>query len=128
MGSIMLDKRRFERIKFDASAHFEFNDQFIQGKLQDISLKGALIHLPRAFDGNLDDHLGDLIITLNDKTTRLTFGAKVVYQHGLNIGFECFNMDFQTAEHITKLLSVNLGSEDLLDRELDKLIASANIH
>ena len=124
----MLDQRRFERIKFDANAHFEFNDQFIQGKLQDISLKGALIRLSHSFDGILDGNLGDLIITLNDDKTRLTFGVTVVYQHGLDIGFECFNMDFQTAEHITKLLSVNLGSEDLLDRELDKLIESANIH
>jgi len=124
----MLDQRRFERIKFDASAHFEFNDQFIQGKLQDISLKGALIQIPKAYEGILDGNLGDLIITLNDDKTRLTFGATVVYQHGLDIGFECFNMDFQTAEHITKLLSVNLGSEDMLERELDKLIESANIH
>ncbi|MCJ8313078.1 MAG: PilZ domain-containing protein [Saccharospirillaceae bacterium] len=124
----MLDQRRFERIKFDASAHFEFNDQFIQGKLQDISLKGALVRLPNSYDGILDGNLGDLIITLNDETTRLTFGATVVYQHGLNIGFECFNMDFKTAEHITKLLSVNLGSEDLLERELEKLIETANIH
>jgi len=124
----MLEQRRFERIKFDARAHFEFNDQFVQGKLQDISLKGALIHLDHAYNGILDGNLGDLIITLNDSKTRLTFGATVVYQHGLDIGLECFNMDFKTAEHLTQLLSVNLGSEDLLERELNKLLEAANIH
>ncbi|BCE03766.1 PilZ domain-containing protein [Marinicellulosiphila megalodicopiae] len=124
----MFEKRRFERIQFDAKAHFEFNDQFIQGKLQDISLKGALIHLNHTYEGILDGNLGDLIITLNDGKTRLTFGATIVYHHSHDVGLECFNMDFKTAEHITRLLSVNLGSEDLLERELDKLIESSNIH
>ena len=119
------EKRRFSRIPFDAYAHI--NDT--QGELYpncaviDVSLKGLLLEKPEHWVGQLGvTYHVDLI--LDEAHLVITMLSTVAHISEKNIGFECQQLDLDSLVHLRQLLSLNLGDESLLHRELSSLITS----
>ncbi|MFT7234593.1 MAG: hypothetical protein ACI9QV_000155 [Methylophagaceae bacterium] len=119
------EKRRFSRIPFDA--HARINDT--QGELYpncaviDVSLKGLLLEKPEHWVGQLGvTYHVDLI--LDEAHLVITMLSTVAHLSEKNIGFECQQVDLDSLVHLRQLLSLNLGDESLLHRELSSLITS----
>ena len=117
------EKRRFSRIPFDAYAHI--NDT--EGELYpncaviDVSLKGLLLEKPEQWVGQLGvTYHVDLI--LDEAHLVITMLSTVAHISEKNIGFECQQLDLDSLVHLRQLLSLNLGDESLLHRELSSLI------
>ena len=117
------EKRRFSRIPFDAYAHI--NDT--EGELYpncaviDVSLKGLLLEKPEHWVGQLGvTYHVDLI--LDEAHLVITMLSTVAHISEKNIGFECQQLDLDSLVHLRQLLSLNLGDESLLHRELSSLI------
>ncbi len=121
------DKRRFQRIPFEKSIQLNKTDdpdECYLGKLQDISLKGALVSLES------DEHdfsVGDaLLLSIGpfqgDFEINLNVGITYIQENRITLGLNIVSLDVDSASHLRRLIEVNLGDEDLLQRELTNLI------
>ena len=120
------NKRRFKRIPFQANVAIRFQDstQKHEATLEDISLKGALIHL-HDFNQTLDVRQAcDVVITPADAEFIIKFTAEAIYLQPKtqSIGVNILSMDIESAGYLRRLIEVNLGSDQSLKRELSSLI------
>jgi len=114
------EKRRYSRAPFDSDVTLISLATQSQGKLIDISLKGALVELPQGWEGQIGDAytlelpLGDNEITIRMKV----IVARIEHDH---VGLYCKNIDFDSIVHLKRLMELNLGDAELVNRELSAL-------
>ena len=116
----MTEKRNFTRIQFDAIATLMTKDGPWDTKIIDISLKGALIQRPE--NAQLSD--GDEVVlklTLSDNNTQIEVDGKITHVEDNHIGMVCEHMDVDSASHLRRIVELNTGNSELLERELEAL-------
>lgn len=118
------EQRRFQRISFDARVSLDFGDVQRTGVLRDISLKGALIMLNEGTGHIKTDQTGELKIRLDQGDVEMQMDIKVAYVQPQRqaCGVNIISMDVDTASHLRRLVEVNLGDSEELQRELSNLI------
>ena len=116
-------QRKFARIEFDAPIILknENKDNEWQSKLLDISLNGALIERPEDWTGE-KGNLFKLFITLPDSEIHIDMEVEVAHIEDDHIGFHCVHIDLDSATSLRRLVELNLGDEDLLERELTHML------
>ncbi|MCG8668058.1 MAG: PilZ domain-containing protein [Pseudomonadales bacterium] len=115
----MNEKRHFTRIQFDANAVIKSSDEIWDTKVIDISMKGALIEKP---DANFEnDQPVELNLTLSDNTTHLTMEGRIAHVDDDTLGLVCEHIDVDSVSHLRRIVELNTGSQDLLERELEAL-------
>jgi len=120
MSSDTREKRHYSRVPFDTEVTLINPSTQWQGNLIDISLKGALLERPPGWEGNVGDQytlelpLGDDEIIIRMKV----IVARIDHHH---IGFYCKNIDFDSIVHLKRLMELNLGNAELVNRELAAL-------
>lgn len=115
-----MEKRNFTRIPFDAKGLVKTGKGSWQGTVLDISLKGALVEYKTDVEVSSGDK-AELMMTLNDGTTTITMEGHVAHKESDHIGITCDNIDLDSITNLRRLVELNLGSEDLLHRELGAL-------
>ena len=129
------ERRQYSRIAFHAPAQLIFSDTQYDVVVLDLSLKGALLKLsgdillnfssliPRASDIllKLDSHCV-LRVTLSDMDDQINMQARVAHIEGKNVGIICLNIDLDSVTHLRRLVELNIGDPELLERELSALI------
>lgn len=116
----MQERRRFQRIEFDAQSEVRTPECSWPIKLVDISFKGVLaeIEIPPLLE--VGDK-ADIVIRLANDIV-ITMPSVLRHHLGEFIGFEAENMDLDSMSHLRRLVELNLGDEALLERELDHLV------
>jgi hypothetical protein len=117
------ERRRYSRIAFHAPATLTFHDKTFAAVVLDLSLKGALVRLPA---GAAEDRTFCKLrvqIKLNGTPDEIVMEARVVHVAGPLAGLLCVSIDLDSITHLRRLVELNLGDPDLLDRELSALIA-----
>ena len=113
------DNRRFIRIAFDHSALVCQESEQCEHKVIDLSLKGILID--ERSDTTVDYKKVDVIhVNLTDD---LQISMEVTWRHSENghVGFECHHIDLDSITHLRRLVELNTGDTELLERELTNL-------
>ena len=113
----MTEKRNFQRVPFATDADILFNNQKYKGELLDISLNGALIQ----GKGSIQLEKGNrcaLTIHLLETEIVLNFEADLVHTEGNRFGFKFVCEDTETARHLRRLLELNIGSAEEIDKEI----------
>ncbi|MCW8943511.1 MAG: PilZ domain-containing protein [Sedimenticola sp.] len=113
------DRRIFQRILFDAPAILYISGTDIPTKLIDISLNGALLEISEPISGALDDRV-DLKIQLGDDIF-IDMEAQITHMTTERMGLRCVYIDMESIGHLRRLVELNLGNADLLERELSAL-------
>lgn len=113
------ERRKFSRIAFDADTTLVQNERDWKVSLVDISLKGILIEAPQDFDINPDKPL--LAKVQLDDVSYITMAIRFAHKEANHIGFVCTQIDIDSISHLRRLTELNLGSTDLLERELSAL-------
>jgi PilZ domain len=114
------DKRRFSRIPFDTKIHLVSAEGSWHCQMIDISLKGLLATLPADCPADQGTHyLAELLMDSKDATIRMEVSVKHV--DGQHVGFRCEHIDLDSISHLRRLVELNLGDSDLLERELNEL-------
>lgn len=118
------EQRRFQRIAFDARVTLHIGDTHYPGVLRDISLKGALVMLGEGTGQISTGQTGELHIRLDQGEVEMTMEVSVAFVHPQRqaCGVNVLSMDVDTASHLRRLVEVNLGDADALQRELGNLI------
>ena len=120
-----VEKRRFQRIPFDAVAIIG-TEPAISGILQDISLKGALIALSKGDRMPLKDSFCEVTIQPNQSDFSIKFNTQVAYvnPNTHTFGVNITKLELDSATHLRRLIEINLGDEAALQRELNNLIST----
>lgn len=113
------DRRRFQRIDFNAPC------LLIQGKrqwpveLHDLSLKGLMVAPPGDWDANHERPF-EVRIKLGNEA-EVTMEVRLARSQNRYLGFICTHIDLDSISHLRRLVELNLGDETLLERELTAL-------
>lgn len=116
------DRRLFWRASFRAPAQLTLPNGVREAELLDISLKGALVELPAA-DPAFVGQQCQLRLTLGDGDDAILMRATVAHVHdGRWLGLDCEAIDIDSITHLRRLVELNAGDPDLLDREFAALL------
>lgn len=115
-----MEKRRFKRFGFDAKAILRKNGQEWSTKLLDICLNGILLHTPEGWQADLHD-IFEVEIIFSNSESLITATVSLAHAEKGRVGFKVDNIDLDSVSHLRRLVELNLGSSDLLDRELSHL-------
>ena len=117
----MSENRRFQRIQFDCKVEFETESAQQVCELLDISLKGALLDQCSCQEG-----IGAacrLVLTLDESAEiKIVMQGVIAHQSGTRVGIHCQSIDLDSMTHLRKLVELNLGDEQLLQREFEALL------
>lgn len=114
------DKRHFSRILFDARCTLHQGETEWATELLDISLRGILIKCPDISNANLNKPF-EAIIALSEAGESIIMSLKLAHQESTHLGFECEYIDIESITHLKRLIELNLGNPELLNRELGAL-------
>lgn len=113
------ERRRFQRIAFDAPAEIVQGERVWQVELHDISFRGVLVRRPWNWEGEAgQDYL--VRVTLDDKL-QVAMQVELVHRGERVLGFLCHHIDLDSMSHLRRLVELNLGDEQMLERELAAL-------
>ncbi|WGL61991.1 PilZ domain-containing protein [Pseudomonas sp. CW003PS] len=113
------ERRRFQRVAFDAPTVIAQGERQWSAALHDISLKGLLIGTPRDWNGDPDQPFEALIELGNE--ARVKMEVVLTRTQPQSLGFVCRHIDLDSISHLRRLVELNLGDEQLLERELAAL-------
>lgn len=114
------DRRRFHRVLFDAPTRVTAGEEEFLTTLVDISLNGALLIRPDSWPVEQGDNV-NLIVLLDDSESRIRMNALVAHVGKDSIGLRCLNIDMESVSHLRRLVELNLGDTELLERDLQAL-------
>ncbi len=113
------ERRRFQRIAFDASTELAQGEQSWAVELHDLSFKGLLVKRPHAWNGDPNQPFETRIKLSAD--AQVTMEVVLTRIQGELLGFVCRHIDLDSISHLRRLVELNLGDETLLERELASL-------
>ncbi|WP_217477666.1 PilZ domain-containing protein [Stutzerimonas stutzeri] len=119
MSETNSDRRRFQRIAFDAQTELEQGARRWPVELHDVSLKGLLVHRPTDWDADPNQPFEARIRLADDAEVRMQ--VEMSHSEGELIGLVCRHIDVVSISHLRRLVELNLGDEALLERELAAL-------
>ena len=114
------ERRNFRRLLFDAPVSISGPPGTAESRLIDISLKGALVSRPENYPLAPPSQV-TLEVTLPDSDIRISMTTVVAHAQQETIGLNCTHIDMESVTHLRRLIELNLGDTDLLDRELSAL-------
>ncbi|MCV9918856.1 MULTISPECIES: PilZ domain-containing protein [Pseudomonas] len=115
------ERRRFQRIAFDAPTELRQGDRRWPVKLLDLSLKGLLIQRPEPWDADATQDF-DAVIHLSDQQTQLRMQVELRHEEPDRLGFVCLHIDLDSMSHLHRLVELNLADSTEMMRELRELI------
>lgn len=117
----MDERRHFQRIAIAKHAEVIVDGNAVPCNLIDISFKGALL----AFDGTVPEigQTVDLHLDLDEKQEiRIYMHATVEHVEGQLVGVQCHDITLDDMQTLRRLIELNLGDAELLNRELKHLV------
>lgn len=114
------ERRQFWRSDFHAPARVTVAERSHVVKLQDVSLRGALIE----HDGSWDAQAGQkchLRIELGPEAA-IVMASTVTHVDGRYIGLHCDHIDIDSITHLRHLVELNAENPAVLERDLSKLV------
>lgn len=116
----MEDRRQFTRILFSISAEIEVEDKTYPVSIHDISLNGALV---TAIDSkhSLKGKIGLLHFLLSDNESEVTMNITIVHEEENETGLQCNAIDIDSVTHLRRLIELNLGDSEQINKELSQL-------
>ena len=115
------ETRKFRRVTFNAPVTLSTPDGTWTTHVLDISLKGVLLERPSGYSGTIKE--GDCHVELPlDEQQSIRLSCRIVHRNSRYMGFEWTNIDSTSLSHLCRLLELNLGDSQTVDRELSALI------
>jgi len=117
------DQRVFSRIPFAAVVKISNESGSRESTLLDISLKGALITRPTDWQAEPGEKFTLELDLDSGEDVVIRMQTRVAHSESDHIGLHCDHIDVDSITHLRRLIELNLGNPELLDRELAALSA-----
>jgi hypothetical protein len=116
----MEDRRQFTRILFSISAEIKVEDKKYPVSIHDISLNGALVTAIKS-ERSLKGKRGILHFLLSDNESEVTMNITIVHEEKNETGLQCNAIDIDSITHLRRLIELNLGDSEQINKELSQL-------
>ncbi|WP_153109527.1 PilZ domain-containing protein [Propionivibrio limicola] len=116
------ERRHYSRIAFHTPATLTVAGRSIDLLVADLSLKGALVELPAPIP--LAVHEACVLNVHFNEVDDIVMECVVAHCEDGRVGLLCKTIDLDSATHLRRLVELNLGDPELLERELSALIAA----
>jgi hypothetical protein len=113
------ERRQFSRVLFDAWAELQQGDRSWQAAVVDVSLKGLLVREPMDWKIDMSQPVHAAIRL--DASISIQMSALCRHRKDGLIGFECQHIDIDSISNLRRLVELNLGDPELLERQLGAL-------
>lgn len=113
------ERRRFQRFSFEALARLYSQNAAWDTQLIDISMKGVLVERPQDFEGEVGGQFR-LDLRLRGSVV-ISMGVVAAHVGAERIGLKWRSIDLDSFSRLKRLIELNLGDPNLLDRELSAL-------
>tara|TARA_R110002167_G_scaffold328665_3_gene535022 strand:- start:2219 stop:2584 length:366 start_codon:yes stop_codon:yes gene_type:complete len=114
------NRRQFTRILFSIKAALSVEGNTYPVSIHDISLNGALVSAVES-EQPLKGKLGTLTFFLSDNESEVTMHIVVVHEQNDETGLQCNSIDIDSVTLLRRLIELNLGDNEQLDKELSQL-------
>lgn len=114
--------RQYSRVPFVTQVELHIGNRALNVALLDIALKGALLQTPGQLSVALHAPCR-LVLPLADGNESIEMRGKVVHLEADHLGMACDDMDLESLTNLRRLLALNTGDTELMDRELAQLFA-----
>lgn len=114
------NRRQFTRVLFSIPAKVEIDNITYPVSIHDISLNGALVTTMES-QHPLKGKLGVLNFFLSDNVSEVTMDVAVVHIEDNETGLQCNAIDIDSISHLRRLIELNLGDSNQLNKELNQL-------
>ncbi|CAG19060.1 PilZ domain-containing protein [Photobacterium profundum] len=116
----MVERRHFMRIIYQSSATLsQANDEWT-ATVCDLSLQGILLTRPTDWQPNHDTHYS-VRFCLHECDIELVMDTQLVRHCNDYLRMRIHHMDIDSASHLKRLVELNIGTDELLHRELEQL-------
>lgn len=117
----MVERRRFFRVGYTTRATIRQAECVWETELLDLSLQGALLKRPEQWplDASGVFHLE---FTLDHSDVTIQMDVEPTHLDEKRLGVYCHHIDIDSASHLRRLIELNAGSPELLQRELAHLL------
>jgi hypothetical protein len=112
----MTEQRNYRRIPFQTEAEIHLPDSTYKCELVDLALQGALFKSIQDLPVEIGNHC-HLTIVLPASDLTMEFTGELIHQRGHFYGFIFVSEDAVTMGHLRRLLELNIGNGDQVDRE-----------
>ncbi len=113
------ERRRFHRFSFEGTVRLYSGTAMWETKLVDISLKGVLIERPLNWNGKVGgSYRMDLRI---NNSVIISMGVTTAHIMPHRLGFKWEKIDLDSFAQLKRLVELNLGDPEILNRELSSL-------
>lgn len=120
----LTDKRQFHRIFYHGLATITAGSATYPCEIIDISLKGCLLRFEQPW---LEDPTQPCTFCLRlSNEIRIEMDLLLTHNLGNEAGFKCQHIDINSITELKRMVELNLGSSELLERDMQALIASFN--
>ena len=117
----MTEHRRFSRIPFVSESVLVVEGRQFHTRLVDISLKGALVDRPADFEAD-PDQPAHLDVNLGAPDAVISMDCEIAHLAPDRIGLRCVSIDLDSISHLRRLIELNSGDPELVERELSALM------
>ncbi|WP_054775105.1 PilZ domain-containing protein, partial [Methylogaea oryzae] len=114
------DKRGFHRIVYHADAFAYGGTAFTPCKVADISLKGCLVELPEEWLAKAQTV--DRVEILLAGGLSINMQVSLTHTQDAMAGYRCDHIDLDSVTTLRRMIELNLGDSDLLDRDIKALV------
>lgn len=114
--------RLFSRVPFRAAVMLHLPGKTLEVSLLDLALKGALVQTDVPENVQLKAPCRLLLPLSNDGET-IEMAGTVAHLKDCHIGMRCEHIDLASLTLLRRLLELNTGDADLMDRELSQLFS-----
>ncbi|MCK4842096.1 MAG: PilZ domain-containing protein [Methylococcales bacterium] len=116
MTEITSNNRHFHRIFYNSDVILKGESKSIPCKLIDISLKGCLLRFDEPWTEPLE-RLYTLELQLSEDRF-IYMQVSVSHVINCNAGFKCEHIDIDSISQLRRLVELNLGDSEMLERDL----------
>jgi hypothetical protein len=116
------ERRRFHRIHFNAQATLHMEEGTVETAIIDCSLKGVLVKRLPDWQPRIGDpiRLEWKLSASDEETIRMDTEAGRISDD--DIGLICNHIDLDSIMRLRRLVELNLGDTELLERDLEHLV------
>jgi len=115
------ERRRYHRVPFDNPAELRHAGGESRCELMDLCLGGAL--LASCGDGPGPGTEVELLIRLDqDQVCDIRMSGLVVHREDGHLGIRCTALDLDSVAQLRRLVELNLGDAELLERDFEALV------
>lgn len=116
----MTERRQFIRILYQSPATLRQAEGEWQTTVRDLSLQGVLLTCPPGWQPSTDPRY-TVNFCLHECDIELTMETHLISHSRDFLRMKIHHLDIDSASHLKRLVELNVGTDELLHRELEQL-------